>query len=63
MKPTRVPAKPSAPTDPSRDLEEQVRMRAYELYENRGKEDGRAMEDWLQAEREVRGTKSFAEAA
>jgi Protein of unknown function (DUF2934) len=33
--------------------EENVRSRAYELYEVRGKTDGHAEEDWLQAEGEV----------
>lgn len=32
-----------------------VRARAYELYEVRGRIDGHAEEDWLQAEREVSG--------
>jgi len=35
------------------DLEEQVRRRAYELYEGRGKENGHELEDWLQAESEL----------
>jgi DUF2934 family protein len=35
--------------------EENVRSRAYELYEVRGRMDGRAEEDWLQAEGEVTG--------
>ena len=34
---------------------EDVEHRAYELYEGRGREDGRDWEDWLQAEREIRG--------
>ena len=29
--------------------------RAYELFEQRGGQDGYALEDWLQAEREIRG--------
>jgi len=33
--------------------EENVRARAYELYEMRGRIDGYAEEDWLQAESEV----------
>jgi len=36
--------------------EETVRSRAYELYEVRGRIDGRAEEDWLQAEGEVAGS-------
>ena len=35
------------------DLQEQVRRRAYELYEQRGQEDGHDLEDWLQAESDV----------
>jgi hypothetical protein len=37
--------------------EENVRARAYELYEVRGRIDGHAEEDWLQAEGEVAGSK------
>ena len=33
------------------DLEERVRRRAYEIYEKRGREDGHALGDWLQAHR------------
>jgi hypothetical protein len=35
------------------DLEEQVRRRAYELYEKRGREHGHENEDWLAAEAEL----------
>jgi len=34
------------------DVQEQIRVRAYGLYEQRGKE-GREVEDWLQAESEI----------
>jgi len=37
--------------------EESVRARAYELYEVRGRINGHAEEDWLQAEGEVAGSK------
>ena len=37
--------------------EENVRARAYELYEVRGRINGHAEEDWLQAEGEVAGSK------
>lgn len=33
--------------------EEQVRLRAYELYVARGAIPGRELEDWLRAEREL----------
>lgn len=44
-------------------LQEQVRARAYELYEQRGHEGGHEIEDWLQAEQEVLGNKTIAHAA
>lgn len=34
------------------DIQEQIRLRAYALYEQRGRE-GFELEDWLQAESEV----------
>jgi hypothetical protein len=34
-------------------LEKEVQMRAYELYEQRGKGEGFALHDWLEAEAEV----------
>ena len=37
-------------------LEERVRRRAYELYVERGNESGSELDDWLQAEAEVRQT-------
>jgi len=36
--------------------QENVRARAYELYVVRGRIDGHAEEDWLQAEGEVAGS-------
>jgi hypothetical protein len=41
----------SAPTPI--DLEGQIRQRAYELYEERGRTPGQETEDWFRAEREV----------
>lgn len=35
-------------------LEEQIRFRAYQLFEQRGKTHGHAHEDWIRAEAEVR---------
>jgi Protein of unknown function (DUF2934) len=31
-----------------------IRERAYQLFEMRGRESGHELEDWLQAEREIR---------
>ena len=36
------------------DVTPQIAKRAYELYEKRGRKDGRAVQDWEQAEREIR---------
>ncbi len=49
--PVRKNASPSAATPI--DLENQIRQRAYELYEQRGRTPGQENEDWLRAEREV----------
>lgn len=38
------------------EVEEAVRHRAYEFYEQRGYVDGHDVEDWLVAEQEVRET-------
>jgi hypothetical protein len=43
--------------DGSAELEERVRVRAYELYEQRGRLDGNAAADWLQAESELKKKK------
>jgi len=39
----------------SHDIEERIRQRSFELYEQRGRVDGYALDDWLQAEREILG--------
>lgn len=44
----------------SHELHQEIARRAYELYLARGGGDGRADEDWFQAEREVRGEQSHA---
>lgn len=36
-------------------LEEQIRRRAYQLYEARNRKDGNDLEDWLQAEIDITG--------
>jgi Protein of unknown function (DUF2934) len=40
---------------PSSAIEERIRQRSFELYEQRGRVDGFALDDWLQAEREILG--------
>jgi H+-transporting ATPase len=48
------PAKAKRPSE----LTPQISKRAYELYEQRGRQDGRAVQDWNQAEREVQRDQS-----
>ena len=50
-------------TSSSSDLQEQIRRRAYELYEERGKDHGNDLADWLRAESEVTRQRSKAMAA
>jgi hypothetical protein len=38
-------------TEPAYNQE--IRVRAYELFEQRGREDGHDLDDWLQAEAEL----------
>jgi hypothetical protein len=40
-----------------------IRFRAYELYEQRGKADGHALDDWLQVEAELTGQQALSVAA
>jgi len=35
--------------------QDRIRERAYELYENRGREPGQDEQDWFRAEREILG--------
>jgi H+-transporting ATPase len=48
--PTKAPLLAKKPLD----LTPQIATRAYELYEKRGRRDGQAGQDWLEAEREIR---------
>ncbi|HEU5401032.1 MAG TPA: DUF2934 domain-containing protein [Terriglobales bacterium] len=38
------------PTSPTHD---EIALLAFSLYESRGRQDGRAMEDWVQAEQQL----------
>ena len=44
-------------------IEQQIQQRAYELYEQRGRTDGHDLDDWLQAECEIKGTQVNAATA
>ena len=50
--PTRTPIA-SNPPGFFEEVQEQIRQRAYELYEARGRGDGHDLEDWIQAEAEI----------
>ena len=41
------------PSTLAQSADERVRRRAYELYEERGREHGHAEEDWFRAEAEI----------
>lgn len=43
-------------TESHPNLEEEIRRLAFELYVERGREDGHDLDDWLHAEAEVKGT-------
>ena len=62
---TPPPSKPPSPAVPKSSegrarktegasVDARIAFRAYELYEQRGRQDGYALEDWLRAEREIR---------
>lgn len=43
------------PVSPCDDLHVRIAQRAYELHAERGYREGRALDDWLEAEREILG--------
>ena len=45
----------SNPTMTKEDLSKLVEKKAFELYEKRGRKPGHAMNDWLEAERIIKG--------
>ena len=40
------------------ELQERIHSRAYEIYEQRNRTEGHELDDWLQAEAELTGTKT-----
>lgn len=53
MSAARIPTN-SAQARDVEDVEEKIRIRAYLLFEKRGGQHGHHLEDWLQAEAEIR---------
>ena len=47
--------KSSNPSMSCEDLNKCIAKKAYELYEKRGRKAGHSMDDWLEAERIVKG--------
>jgi hypothetical protein len=54
--------RPSSQPSYSSDMEERIRRRAYNLYEQRGRVDGFALDDWLKAEHEILGVQKQGKA-
>jgi Protein of unknown function (DUF2934) len=50
--PAALPRQTTNVTKSALDLQEQIRLRAYGLYEQRGRQ-GNELDDWLQAESDV----------
>jgi hypothetical protein len=48
-----MPSDPAGSANPNR--EEAIRVKAYEIYEQRGRQEGHAIEDWLVAEAQLTG--------
>ena len=48
-----MPEKKPSTAGPTESIEDLIRQRAYDLYEQRGGEDGHDLEDWLNAEAEI----------
>lgn len=47
--------KTSTPAMSEQDIQKLISKKAFELYEKRGFQAGHSLEDWLEAERLVRG--------
>ncbi len=45
----------SNPTMTREDISKLVEKKAYELFEKRGRKTGHSMDDWLEAERIIKG--------
>jgi H+-transporting ATPase len=54
--PTKPLAKIEIKAKAISDLTAQIAARAYEIYEQQGRQDGHAIQNWIQAEREIRKT-------
>lgn len=57
------PVHPESGTLSFEQLEERIRARAYEIYEEGGRRDGHGLDDWLEAKAEVLGVVTHPKAA
>ena len=56
----RVPKKPKEKAGQEiESLHEMIEKKAYEIHEKRGKQHGRDLDDWLEAERIIKQRKKF----
>jgi hypothetical protein len=53
MSPDATKKPPATSTGDQQELEEHIRLRAYELYEARGRKNGHELEDWFRAKEEI----------
>jgi Protein of unknown function (DUF2934) len=60
---TPTMAKAENQSEPTPEILEQIRARAHELFEQRGREEGHDLDDWLQAEAEVTQQRAKTKAA
>ena len=60
-KPQPSPFRQSSAVKPPERIQEQIRQRAYEIYDLHGREDGHDLDDWLRAESAV--TRNLAPSA
>ena len=56
--PPKAKANAAAKAEPASDLTPQIAKRAYEIYQERGRSNGQAVQDWERAEREIRQEQS-----
>ena len=61
-KSAKATAAPVQQVSVSTDFQEAIRSRAYSIYEQRGREHGHDLDDWLIAEAEV-ACKAYAQSA
>jgi len=65
MKPLSTEPNPTVAqtTESTFELQQQIRCRAYEIFEQHGREEGHDQDDWLQAESEIVHQRAKAVAA